>query len=139
MVRRPKDIVFGRGGVCASARSGPATQAARTSHIAKGREAELAAHRYLLQHGYLPVARNVRTRYGEIDIVARDGTTLVFVEVKSQSGACSQTRAAEAVGPRKQGGLRALAWYLRAGVRAQYPMPVRRRPGGLSAVWPPVG
>lgn len=85
-----------------------------TARGAKGRDAELAAHRYLLQHGYQPVARNVRTRFGEIDIVAKDGPVLVFIEVKSRSGPNALTSAAEAVGARKQSRLRALAaWYLR--------------------------
>jgi putative endonuclease len=32
------------------------------------------------------VARNLRSRLGEIDLVARDGSTLVFVEVKARAG-----------------------------------------------------
>lgn len=42
---------------------------------------------YLQRHGYRIVERNVRFREGEIDIVARDGTCLVFVEVKSRRSA----------------------------------------------------
>lgn len=44
-----------------------------------------AAHLRTL--GYEIVARNVRTRYGELDIVARDGGCLVFVEVKTRRSA----------------------------------------------------
>jgi putative endonuclease len=47
--------------------------------------AEEEACRYLRERGYEIVARNWRTVRGEIDIVARDGPTLVFVEVKSRS------------------------------------------------------
>lgn len=47
---------------------------------------ELAA-RYLAGKGYRIAARNVRTRRGEIDIVAEDGETVVFVEVKKRSSA----------------------------------------------------
>ena len=51
--------------------------------------------------GYAILARRYRTRHGEIDVIAQEGETLVFVEVKSRS-----TRefgeAAEAVTPRKQ-------------------------------------
>jgi putative endonuclease len=40
------------------------------------------AARFLERHGLAVVARNVRCRLGEIDLVARDGGTLVFVEVR---------------------------------------------------------
>lgn len=45
---------------------------------------EMAA-RYLVNNGYRIVQRNYRTRYGEIDIIARDGLCLVFVEVKKKN------------------------------------------------------
>jgi putative endonuclease len=45
---------------------------------------ESVAAEYLEEHGYIIVARNVRTPYGEIDIVAeKDGT--IFVEVKTRT------------------------------------------------------
>jgi putative endonuclease len=52
-----------------------------------GRRAEDLAHRYLQRHGYKVVARNYRRRAGrgELDIVAWDGPSLVFVEVKARS------------------------------------------------------
>jgi putative endonuclease len=40
----------------------------------------------LVRRGYAIVARRYRTRFGEIDIVARDGETMVFVEVKTRDG-----------------------------------------------------
>ena len=40
----------------------------------------------LEQRGYAIIARRYRTRAGEIDIIARDGDTTVFVEVKSRAG-----------------------------------------------------
>ncbi len=40
----------------------------------------------LQRRGYAVLARRYRSRYGEIDIVARDGATLVFVEVKTRRG-----------------------------------------------------
>ncbi len=51
-----------------------------------GEAAERNACLYLRENGYEIVARNWRTARGEIDIVARDGPTLVFVEVKSRAG-----------------------------------------------------
>src|SRR5690606_15472342 len=40
----------------------------------------------LVARGYVVLARRYRTRFGELDIVARDGQTLVFVEVKARRG-----------------------------------------------------
>lgn len=55
---------------------------------ADGARAEELAARHLEQRGLVIVARNVRNRFGEIDIVARDGAVLVFVEVRlRRSGA----------------------------------------------------
>jgi putative endonuclease len=73
------------------------------------RAAETAAHRHILQLGYQPVARNVRSRYGEIDIVAKDGETMTFIEVKARRGSAAIQRAGEAVDLRKQHRLRRLA------------------------------
>ncbi|PLV59008.1 YraN family protein [Thermotoga sp. KOL6] len=50
------------------------------------KKAEDTACDFLKKKGYKILARNFRTRYGEIDIVARDGKEIVFVEVKSGSG-----------------------------------------------------
>ena len=51
-----------------------------------GPAGEDIAARYLAERGFEIVARNLRSRLGEIDLVARDGGTLVFVEVKTRSG-----------------------------------------------------
>lgn len=51
---------------------------------ALGRRGEDLAAAYLVSLGFEVVGRNVRTRYGELDIVAREGETLVFVEVRSR-------------------------------------------------------
>ncbi|MDQ3740962.1 MAG: YraN family protein [Actinomycetota bacterium] len=51
-----------------------------------GRDGEQLAAEHLERLGYEIVARNHRTRYGEIDLVAADRDTLVFVEVKSRRG-----------------------------------------------------
>lgn len=47
-----------------------------------GRAAESLAADHLRAHGLAILERNVRSRHGEIDLVARDGATLVFVEVR---------------------------------------------------------
>ena len=68
---------------------------------ALGKHGEDLAARELTRRGYAILARRYRTRYGEIDIVARDGDTIVFVEVKARSSNEFGT-AAEAVTPWKQ-------------------------------------
>jgi putative endonuclease len=55
-----------------------------TSQQAFGQKAESIAVRQLKKAGYKIITRNYRNRIGEIDIVARDGKTLVFVEVKAR-------------------------------------------------------
>jgi putative endonuclease len=50
----------------------------------RGEEAEDFAARHLEQQGLVVVTRNYRTRLGEVDLVALDGETLVFVEVRAR-------------------------------------------------------
>ena len=63
-----------------------------------GERAEQEAARYLRRQGMRVLVRGYRTAQGEIDLVARDGETLVFVEVKARR----QGTPAEAVTPEKQ-------------------------------------
>ncbi len=49
-----------------------------------GEAGETAACRYLESHGFAVVARNFRCRSGEVDVVARQGDTTVFVEVNER-------------------------------------------------------
>jgi len=53
-------------------------------HVQFGKQGEAVAARQLKKHGYKILAQNYRNRIGEIDIVARDGDTIVFVEVKTR-------------------------------------------------------
>ncbi len=80
---------------------------------------ENAAAEHLAKAGLRIVCRNWRTRFGELDLVAFEGRTLVFVEVKARS-----TRAfvdpALAVDHRKQGRLRRLAGAFLAIERPSY-------------------
>jgi len=75
---------------------------------ASGRSGEDLAVAELEHLGYAILARRYRTRYGEIDIVADDGGTLVFVEVKARATA-RYGSAAEAVTGRKQRRIAAMA------------------------------
>jgi len=51
----------------------------------KGKAGEEAAASYLKKNGMLILERNFRSRIGEVDIIAKDGETIVFAEVKSWS------------------------------------------------------
>jgi putative endonuclease len=53
-----------------------------STRLGSGQRAEALAAAHLERHGLSIVARNVRQRFGELDLVARDGGTLVFVEVR---------------------------------------------------------
>jgi putative endonuclease len=85
----------------------------------RGRAGEEAAAALLEAHGYRIVGRNVRLPGGEIDIIARDGETIVFVEVKARAGGTFGS-AAGAVDARKRAKLRAIAsdWLQIAAPRA---------------------
>ncbi|MBI4863147.1 MAG: YraN family protein [Candidatus Riflebacteria bacterium] len=67
-----------------SPRRTPAVPESRTARGARG--GALAA-RLRARHGYRVLERNYRTRAGEIDLVCRHGSCLVFVEVRTASGA----------------------------------------------------
>lgn len=78
----------------------------------RGRKGEETAARFLARCGWKIIARNVRAGHGEIDLVAEDGETLVFVEVKTGSTAAFG-RPEEWVTPAKQRALvRAALRYL---------------------------
>jgi putative endonuclease len=70
-------------------------------HQLFGKQSESAAVRHLKKKGYKILEKNYRTPLGEIDIVARDNDTIVFVEVKARSSA-RFGNPKTAVTPRKQ-------------------------------------
>jgi putative endonuclease len=57
-----------------------------------GKRGENIAARFLSEKGYSIVDRNVRLNPGEIDIVARDGMQIVFIEVKTRSSTLYRPR-----------------------------------------------
>jgi len=82
--------------------------AARTGATAVGSAAERAAAEFLRARGYHILERNFRCRGGEIDLIALDGSTLVFVEVKVRR-TLSRGAPIEAVTAQKQSRVRAAA------------------------------
>ncbi len=51
-----------------------------------GKKSELLAKEYLEAKNYQFIEQNWRTKFGEIDLIMRDGETIVFVEVKARRG-----------------------------------------------------
>jgi putative endonuclease len=81
----------------------------RTTRQVDGCEAEEHAARFLSGRGLTILARNFRIRLGEIDLVARDGDTLVFVEVRRRRSSAPYGGAAGSVDTRKQRRMEAAA------------------------------
>mgnify|MGYP004632301205 CR=1 len=76
----------------------------------RGAAGEALAQRFLLSKGLCILARNFSCRYGEIDLIARDGEETVFVEVKLRHDA-DFSRAADAVTPAKRERLKKTALF----------------------------
>lgn len=101
------------------------TNAPREARRALGASGEALAAEHLRRLGYQLLARNVRTRHGEIDLIAFDGRTLVFAEVKTrriggrQAGIRPDQQPLLGLGARQRVRLRRLAaaWLRDAGTR----------------------
>ena len=97
-----------------------------------GARGEELAARHLEARGFEVVERNFRTRYGELDIVARDPRFLVFCEVKTRI-IRDAARPGDVLGPfaaigaRKQRQVRAMAREWLAGGRSEGPRPSELR------------
>lgn len=88
--------------------------ASRLRPVSLGRRGERAAERFLRRQRMRIVERSMRNAYGEIDLVAIDGRTVVFVEVKTRSSNIAG-EPAEAVDHQKQKRMTGAALaYLRA-------------------------
>jgi putative endonuclease len=94
---------------------------------------ERAAEKYLKRKRYKIVARGLRTRGEEIDLVAVDGRTIVFVEVKTRRGS-RFGHPSEAVDERKQKKItRGALVYLKRHQLLEY----KSRFDVIAIVWPP--
>ncbi len=83
----------------------------RTSDQATGVVGETIAERHLTACGYEILGRNYRTRYGELDLVARRDGCLVFCEVKTRlgQGRAGPARPLDAIGVHKRRQVRLMA------------------------------
>ena len=80
--------------------------------IDEGARAESLAVRFLASRGLAIVARNFRTRMGEIDVIARDRDTLVFVEVRKRTSAAYGGAADSITGAKRARLIKAAQGYL---------------------------
>ncbi len=88
-----------------------------------GQRAEDLAHDYLLSQGLSCLARNYRCRRGEIDLIMKEGETIVFIEVRMRRSTRFGT-AEESIGWRKQQKIIATALHFLHARRLDY-SPVR--------------
>ena len=79
-----------------------------------GQESEQVAERYLRRRGYTILARNVRLPEGELDLVAKHGGVLVFVEVKARRTPAMGGALFAVNGRKRQRLIRVAAQYLAA-------------------------
>jgi len=78
----------------------------------RGRRAEQVAASFLSRRGYLIERRNVRYPVGEIDLIARQGRALCFIEVRSVSSRAWGGPLATVTDRKRQRLIRAARWYL---------------------------
>lgn len=79
-----------------------------------GQQGETLATTYLQQHGYEIIQRNWHCPQGELDIVARQGATLVFVEVRTRRASTSENAFASISMTKRQRLVAAIYAYLQA-------------------------
>lgn len=91
-------------------REGPAAQNACGNKRRTGKQYEELAADYLRRQGVRILEQNYQTRTGEIDLIGREGDSLIFVEVKYRSNR-KNGGPAEAVTGRKQQRIRRTAQY----------------------------
>lgn len=82
------------------------------STSARGKQGEDRACEYLRALGYRVVERNFRCKLGELDIIARDGSTLVFTEVRSRAHSRHGTPLETVTGPKQRRIARVASYYL---------------------------
>ncbi|MBI4322930.1 MAG: YraN family protein [Candidatus Omnitrophica bacterium] len=77
-----------------------------------GRDAERLAAAYLRREGYLIEAANVRFPVGELDLIAQDGKTLCFVEVRSRASTQFGSARESLTRAKRHHFVKAVRWYL---------------------------
>lgn len=78
--------------------------------LSLGKEAETLAVNYLIKQGLTAISQNYHCRFGEIDLIMRDASSLIFIEVKYRRQPSFQ-RALAAITPSKQRKLKLTAMH----------------------------
>ncbi|MDE6372101.1 MAG: YraN family protein [Clostridia bacterium] len=86
-----------------------------------GIEGENIAVEYLKKQGYAILERNFNTKVGEIDIIARDKDTVVFVEVKARENTKFGQPIESITNQKVRNIIRTAQWYLSAKRKHDYP------------------
>jgi putative endonuclease len=99
-----------------------------------GKESESTAVKLLKKHGYKIIEQNYRTQLGEIDIIAKEKNTIVFIEVKSRKST-SYGNPKYSVTPKKKRKISMVALYFlkvtkQSGSKARFDV-VSISPGGI--------
>jgi putative endonuclease len=106
-----------------------------------GELGERIAAEHLTRRGYSIVARNFRTRYGELDLIAADDRALVFCEVKTRVAGSrgGPDGPLDAIGPRKRDRLRKMATQWLAEVSTPRPRRQELRFDAIGVMLSPAG
>ena len=98
-------------------------KSSKTRQQRLGRESERLAARFLAAQGYAIEAANVRVPGGELDLVAREGSTLCFVEIRSTSSDRWGGPLATIDAGKRRRFIRAVRWHLAR--RREQPLEIR--------------
>lgn len=100
-------------------RAHPSGQPSASPTQHRGRHGEKLAEAYVVKHGLEILARNLHCRTGEIDLVATDGTILVFIEVRLRMSS-SHGGAAASITRQKRERLRRTAQFFMPQLKARH-------------------
>jgi putative endonuclease len=89
-------------------------------HLRRGRRAEAIACRWLIARGLKHVASNFRSRFGELDLIMRDGSCLVIVEVRYRNTSNYGGAIASITGKKRLRIARATEYFLRQQPRLRH-------------------
>ncbi len=125
MRRKGQDAWQERGQEAGDADCGRATPPMQAEHLRRGAAAEALAAAHLERHGLTILARNVRCRGGEVDLIAIDRGSLVFVEVRLRSNSRFGGAAASITAAKRQRVILAARFWLYGAGRRYANQPCR--------------
>ncbi|WP_346286896.1 YraN family protein [Zoogloea sp.] len=116
---------------------GGGTPTKQAEHLRRGAAAEALAENYLSACGLVILARNVRCRGGEVDLIARDRGCIVFVEVRLRSNRRFGGAAASITATKQQRVILAARYWLAGAGRRHAAQPCRFDAVLLDSLEPP--